>query len=379
MAKKFKIGIDARLYRRSSGGIGRYTHALLENLARIDPINNYFIFLTDEDLKEYKLKAKNFKAVRANYPHYSLQEQLGFLRQLNSYQLDLVHFTNFNHPIFYRRKFVATIHDMTMTLFPAPGKQKKAIDRFFYHLVLKNAINRAQRIIVDSRHTKKDLVRIIQAPKKKISVVYLGVDDNYHPDKDEGKIIYLANYYHLQKPYLLFVSQWRPHKGIENLVKAFEILDARFKNKDLRLVITGKPNPKFPKIEEGINRSPLRQRIITPGFVDEKDMVALYSNAAVFVFPSIYEGFGLNPLEAMACGTPVTASNISCIPEACGQAALYFDPYDPEDMALKIQTLLTNDKLRQEFISRGFKNLEKFSWQKMALETLEIYKSALEG
>ncbi|MBU2595872.1 glycosyltransferase family 4 protein, partial [Patescibacteria group bacterium] len=126
------------------------------------------------------------------------------------------------------------------------------------------------------------------------------------------------------------------------------------------------------------NGSPLRPRIITPGFVDEKDMVPLYSNAQAFVFPSTYEGFGLNPLEAMGCGTPVATSNISSIPEVCGNAALYFDPKDPEDVALKTYTLLTNGKLRQNLIARGFENLKRFSWQKMAKETLDIYSQTLE-
>lgn len=371
MANKYKIGLDARMYRRSTGGIGSYTHALLEYLSQIDRKNKYFVFLTDEDLKEYNLKAKNFTPVRAPYPHYSFSEQWGFLRLLNSYQLDLAHFTNFNHPIFYRRKFVVTIHDLTMTLFPAPGKQRQKILRFFYHAILKNGVKKSKKIIVDSQNTKQDLIKALKAKKEKIVVVYLGVDKKYQPHRDPLKKI--------TPPYLLFVSQWRPHKGIGNLVKAFEILDERFKMYDLKLVITGKPNPKFPKIEKCINDSPLRSRIITPGFVEEKDMASLYSNAAAFVFPSIYEGFGLNPLEAMACGTPVATSDISCIPEVAGSAALYFDPYDPEDIALKTHTLLKNLKLRQDLVSRGFENLKRFSWQKMAERTHRIYLGALKN
>lgn len=377
MPKKFKIGIDARMYRRSTGGIGRYIHGLLEYLAKIDQDNHYYVFLTDEDLKEYQLKAKNFTPVRAPFPHYSIKEQWGFLRLLNSYHLDLVHFTNFNHPVFYRRKYVITIHDMTMTLFPAPGKQTSFLARFFYHLVLKNGVKKSKKIMVDSKNTKTDLIKIQKTGGQKISVIHLGVDDNYQPNRDPEKIEGLKQKYKIFSPYLLFVSQWRPHKGIEKLVEAFEILYSRFKTQDLYLVITGKPNLNFKEIEERINSSPLRERIITPGFVDEEDMALLYSNAAAFVFPSTYEGFGLNPLEAMACGTPVATSDISCIPEVCGRAALYFDPYDPEDIALKTYTLLTNDKLRQKLVNRGFANLKRFSWQKMAAETLAVYKSVL--
>ena len=376
--QKFKIGIDARMYRRATGGIGRYIHGLLEALAKIDQYNHYYIFLTDDDLKEYALKAKNFKAVRAPFVHYSIKEQLNFLRLLNSYHLDIVHFTNFNHPIFYRGKFVITIHDMTMTILPAKGKQMSAISSFFYNLVFNNGARKSKKIITDSQNTKNDLKRILKIKDKKISVIHLGIDDNYFPDRDPQKLKELKTKYKITKPYLLFVSQWRPHKGINNLVKSFEILNDRFKITDLELVITGKPNPQFPEIEKRINHSPLRSRIITPGFVEENDMVPLYSNAEAFVFPSIYEGFGLNPLEAIACGAPVATSNKSSIPEFCGKAALYFDPYDPEDIALKTHTLLSNQKLRQDLINRGFENLKRFSWQKMAKETLGIYLQTLE-
>lgn len=376
--KKFRIGIDARMYRRSTGGIGRYIHGLLENLSKIDKKNKYFVFLTDEDLKEYQLEAKNFIPIRAPYKHYSFKEQIGFLRLLNSKHLDLVHFTNFNHPVLYHKKFVVTIHDMTMTLFPAPGRQTSKLSRFFYHLVLKNGTKKAEKIIAVSQNTKKDLIKTAQTAEK-ISVIYHGVDDNYRPDYNLEKKRKLKEKYKIEEPYILFVSQWRPHKGIDNLVKAFEILDKRFRTKDLKLVITGKPNPKFPKIEKRINRSKLRDRIITPGFIDEEDMVSLYSNAEAFVFPSIYEGFGLNPLEAMACGTAVATSQVSSIPEVSGNAALYFDPYDPEDIALKTHTLLTNQVLRQNLIKKGFENLKRFSWTKMAKQTLTIYLSVLKS
>jgi glycosyltransferase involved in cell wall biosynthesis len=377
--KKFKIGIDARMYRRSTGGIGRYIHGLLKALSKIDNFNRYYVFLTDDDLKEYTLKANNFIPIRAPYLHYSIKEQVGFLRLLNSYHLDLVHFTNFNHPIFYRKKFVLTIHDMTMTLFPAPGRQASPLSRFFYHTVLKNGVNESKEIIVDSSNTKRDLVKILKSPAEKISVIHLGVDDSYQPSQDLKKIEELKKKYNIREPYILFVSQWRPHKGIDNLVKSFEILDKRFRMKDLELVITGKPNPKFPEIEESINVSSLRDRIITPGFIDENDMVPLYSNASAFVFPSVYEGFGLNPLEAMACGTVVATSDISCMPEVCGKGALYFDPNDPEDIALKTHTLLTNNVLRQKLIEQGFENVKRFSWDKMALKTLKIYLAAIEN
>src|SRR4030042_4444597 len=188
MGKIYKIGIDARMYRRSTGGIGRYIHGLLEALAKIDQKNRYYVFLTDDDLKEYKLPAKNFKAVRAPSVHYTIPEQFNFLRLLNSYHLDLVHFTNFNHPIFYRGKFVISIHDMTMTVLPAHGKQMSAFSSFFYHLVFNNGAKKSAKIIADSQNTKNDLKRILKIKDKKISVVHLGIENNYQPDQNRQKL-----------------------------------------------------------------------------------------------------------------------------------------------------------------------------------------------
>lgn len=371
-----KIAIDARFYRNTTGGIGRYTRALLHELEKLDRDNQYTIYITPEDDAEYDLRAKNFQKVISPISHYSIAEQTKFLNILNRGKFDLVHFTNFNHPILYRGKFVITIHDLTLMLYPSFSAKRSFIKKWGLGITMKNAIKKAQKIIAISKATKKDLVKVLQADPAKIEVVYEGIDPQYNTRPIVYRLSSLAKY-KINKPYLLFISQWRPHKGILQLVEAFEILKKQFKIPH-QLVIVGKPNPDFPEIPKAISHSSFVKDIITPGFVDEEDLPELYRQAELFVFPSHYEGFGLPPLEAMACGTPVVASNVSCVPEILGKAAVYFDPYEPADIAKTVHTASTKEQKNKEImVKKGLEQARKYSWKKMAAETLEIYNNVL--
>ncbi len=372
-----KIGIDARMYRSSTGGIGVYSQNLIKNLAKIDKQNQYYIFLGDEDLEEYDLKQSNFHPIKANYAHYKLKEQFLFPKLLNKYNLDLVHFLNFNHPIIYQGKFIASIHDLTMVKAPSGKNQLSIFKRPFYKWVLGDAINSSSLISTISNQTKEDIIKFYNTKKDKIKVIPLSIDKGrYQPVKPEVGQKSLEKY-GINKPYLLFVSQLRPHKGIGYLLEAFKILKKEYQQDDLKLVLVGKDFGKFPKLTNQINKAKKEGDVIAPGFIENEDMAALYSMANCFVFPSLYEGFGLPPLEAMACRTPVAASNRSCIPEVLGKAALYFDPKDPALMASIINTLLINQKLADKLVKRGVKQVEKYSWQKTAQETLKLYQQVV--
>lgn len=368
-----KIGIDARFYRSSTAGIGRYTRGLLHNLAKIDQKNEYVIYITPEDNKEYDITAKNFKKVVIPIIHYSLSEQTKFLSILNKGNFDLVHFLNFNHPIFYRRSFITTIHDLTMLLYPVGRSQKSWIRKAAFRKVMKHACLKSNYVIAVSKNTKKDIIKYFHADPKKIKVIYEAYDDIYHNQYAKSKLVNFRKRYNLTSPYILFVSQWRPHKGLPELIKAFEILKEKYKTSH-QLVITGKPNKHFPEIGLAIRNSQFTEKMITPGFVPEADLPLFYNGATVFIFPSFYEGFGLGGLETMACGTPVASSNLSCMPEVFGQAAIYFNPHNIADMADKINTILTDKNLRRKIIAKGLTQAKKYSWRKMAYETLEIYK-----
>jgi glycosyltransferase involved in cell wall biosynthesis len=373
-----RIGIDARMFRSSTGGIGVYSQNLLRNLAKVDKKNKYFIFLGEEDLEEYDIKADNFKPIKVNIPHYWFREQLIFPRILEKYNLDLVHFLNFNHPILYPDKFVVSIHDLTMVKAPSGKNQLSIFKRPFYKWVLKDAVKSSQLINTISQQSREDIINYFGVDKDKVKVTHLSIDKKrYQPVKTE-KVVNSLDKYGIRKPYLLFVSQLRPHKGIDYLLEAFKLLKKEYRQKELKLILVGKDFGKFPKLSQKIRRAEERGDVIAPGFVENEDMAALYSGASVFVFPSLYEGFGLPPLEAMSCGTPVAASNRSCIPEVLGKAPLYFDPKDSAQMASIINTLLINQKLADKLVGRGFKQVDKYSWQKTAQKTLEIYKKAIQ-
>lgn len=369
-----KIAIDARFYRKSTGGIGRYTRALLRELVKIDHKNQYHIYLTKEDMREFNISSKNFFPKIVDITHYTFSEQTKLLKELNHGKFDLVHFSNFNHPLFYRGKFIITIHDLTLMLYPPTKKKHSLIKKVGLSLTMKNAVKKAQKIIAVSEATKNDIVKILGADPKKIEVIYEGVDQNYNNKLMANGQKLIADRYQIQKPYLLFVSQWRPHKGILQLIKAFEILKKHYKLKH-KLVIVGKANADFPEIPYAIRHTPYADDIITPGFIDEKDLPEIYRRADLYVFPSHYEGFGLGPLEAMACGTPVISSNTSCMPETLSDAALYFDPFDPLDISKKIYHTLYDKNLKSAIIEKGLDRVKKFSWLTMAKKTLKLYQN----
>ncbi|MBU0578080.1 glycosyltransferase family 4 protein [Patescibacteria group bacterium] len=368
-----KIGIDARMYGVTFTGIGRYSSELIKNLAKQDGEHEYVIFMRKEAFDSFEVPNKRFKKVLADFPHYSFGEQFGFLSIINKEKLDLMHFTHFNAPIFYSRPFVVTIHDLTLSFFPGK-KMTNWFQRLAYHIVVRNVTRKAKKIIAVSKNTKKDLIDALKIPSDKIEVIYNGVSFRFgdveptpHPD--------LMPKLGLQKPYFLYTGVWRDHKNIVGMIKAFDAF-----NKDVgsqyNLVITGPHNPTYHEIPDIIKELGVEGDVHLVGLVAEGDLLALYQGALAYVFPSFYEGFGLPPLEAMQCGTPVIASNTSATPEVCGEGnALFFDPYNLEDMQKAMRTVATDASVRQRLVNRGFERVKDFSWEKMTKNVLDIYNS----
>jgi len=366
------------MFSSSYTGIGRYTFELVTNLLEIDKINTYILFLNDKEFLDYDFKSNQVEKVFADARHYSLSEQTNFLQVLNKHNLDIMHFTHFNAPLLYNRPSVVTIHDLTLHFFPGK-KMKSFAHRLGYYLTIKNIVKKAKRIITVSNHTKKDLIEVLKVNQKKIDVIYEGVSKDFNHVTDEKSIQLTKEKYKITKPFLIYTGVWRDHKNVKGLIKAFNILKKQL-NQDLQLVITGKHDPIYaPEIFAITKELKLEPDIIFPGLVPEADLVNLMSSAEVFVFPSFYEGFGLPPLEAMQCQTPVAASNVSSMPEICGQNnAIFFDPYSPEDMAEKINQILKDPELRAKLVKNGLNHLQSFSWRKMAEATLATYKKANE-
>ncbi|MCX6807092.1 MAG: glycosyltransferase family 1 protein [Candidatus Berkelbacteria bacterium] len=355
---KFKVGIDARMLGYS--GVGRYVENLVKELLLIDKKNQYVLFVQEgQDISNYK----NCKIVEVNAPIYSTKEQTNFLRAINKENLDLMHFTHFNRPILYNQPSIVTIHDLTPLYFP--GKKRSSfIEQKAYRFVLKNALKKASKIIAVSNFTKNDLIKNFPFAKEKIQVIYEGVDSHFALISKQ-----------ISKPYLLYVGIWREHKNLLGLIKAFEKL--KISNLDLRFVIVGKPDPYYPEIPKAVESSKFKKDIILTGYVDDAKLAHLYQNATALVFPSFYEGFGLPGLEAMTLDCPVISSNATSLPEIYGEAAIYFDPHNINDMVDKILRLLNNEALRKELIEKGKKQVLKYSWTKTAKETLRLYNSLL--
>lgn len=370
-----RIGIDCRMYSSSFTGIGRYTHELVENIIRLNKKlknpHEIILFFNDPEYKNFnspalaKTPLTHTKKILVNAKHYSLKEQTHFLKKLNAAKLDLAYFPHFNVPILYRKPYILTIHDLTLNLFPG-RKMTKIHHRIAYHLTINNATKRAKKIIAVSNNTKKDIQKYLKTPASKIEVIYNGVSKNFRPLKSSKT----------NSPFLLYTGVWRNHKNLVNLIKAFQIIHTN--HPELNLVITGRPDPNYPEVKQTVKDLELQKSVVFPGLVPEKELLHLYNAAEIFVFPSLYEGFGMPPLEAMACGTPVACSNTSSMPEICGQKnALFFDPKDPDDIAKKITQLYKNKKLQQTLIKNGLKHVKNFSWEDMSRKIFKIMQDNL--
>ena len=368
-----RIGIDARFYGSIGKGLGRYTQKLIEHLEKIDSENQYFVFLRRENFEEYVPSRPNFQKVLADYQWYSFSEQFLFPKLLHSYKLDLMHFPHFNVPIFYFRKFVITIHDLILLHFPT--KHASTLSPSFYwlkflayRLVIWLALTRSQKIIAVSEFTKKDILSQYSVAKSKIVVTYEACEKNAFENLQMPAQI--LEKYGIMKPYLLYVGNAYPHKNLERLISAFaQVLTQK---KDLHLVLVGKQDYFYARLKAQVEKQKIAN-VIFPGFVADQDLSAVYEQALAYVFPSLYEGFGLPPLVAMEEGVPVVCSAATCLPEVLNQGAFFIDASEETAITKAILQVASDENLRKELISKGFEQVKKYSWDKMARETLEIY------
>lgn len=374
---KKRIGIDARFY--GAAGIGRYISSLLEELAA-NRTYEFFIFLNQQGFDQFEPRASNWHKILCDIPWYSWKEQLVMPFVFSRHNLDLLHVPHFNIPIFYSGKIVVTIHDLIINDFSTERtttliRPYYRFKRLVYSWLVKTSVARALRVIVPSKYTKKVVQQTYGTSESKIIVTYEGLSKHIHG----GHPLFSGT------PYLLFVGSMYPHKNLERLVEAFVTLrrNGTF-NGDL--VLAGKSDYFSQRLQTEVYVKYLdmtAQDIIFPISkyhrlpLQDDELAELYQNAVAFVFPSLSEGFGLPPLEAMGMRCPVVASNSTSIPEICGDAALYFDPLDVSDMTTKIYQVISDQALRSDLVEKGRKNIERFSWSKMAQETLKVYEDCL--
>ncbi len=374
MANPKRIGIDARIWRSSTGGIGRYARNLVNELARLDRENQYTVIITPEDKKEYSLEAPNFQPLVVDIAHYSYAEQIQLPRLLGAHHFDLVHFTQFNHPLMYRGKFVVTVHDLIMHLYPSGKQTKSLLHKLAYQWVM-NDTRRANAVIVPSVASKNDLVSMLGFPAAKIIVTPEGSESGFG-QASAAEINHVRAKYNLPARYLLYVSRWEHYKGLPILLKAFERLSRN--HPELGLVICGRPVVQSPQVTAQVHEAQARNPlVITPGFVSDEDLAPLYSGASAYVHPSWYEGFGIMILEAFAAGAPVVTSNTSSLPEVVGNAGLMVDPRNIDELTAAISTMLNDPAQANDFRKKGFDRVKQYSWEKMAEQTLGVYRHIL--
>lgn len=360
------IAIDARIINSSTG---RYVERLITHLQEVDTENNYTILVREKDFNFWTPTASNFTVTVADFDNYSIGEQLGFKRLLDSLKPDLVHFCMPQQPLGYTGKKVTTFHDLTLLKTYNSDKNwlvfhaKQKIGSFAF----KKSLTDNDHIIAVSEYTKKELLELTPVDPKKISVIYEASDvDNTTPKKVSLPF----------KKYILYVGQQSDYKNIKRLGDAHQLLKAKYP--DLGLVLAGKKNTAALTNERYFATLNYADIHFTD-FIPDEQLSWLYKNAAAYVFPSLMEGFGLPGLEAMSHKTPVVSSDATCLPEVYGKAAHYFNPNDTRDIARAIDDILSDSKLREKLVSNGQKQLSKYSWQKMAKETHAIYKKILKA
>jgi len=366
-----RILIDAR-FLGTGTGLSYYTENLIKNLAKLDDKNSYLIILENKYFDQFKPPAPNFKKIKINAPHYSLAEQTRLPSLIKKLKPDLVHFTNFNHPLLFRGLCVFTIQDLILSVVPLKVNFFK---KWMYKLTISSAVRKGKKIIVPSMNTKKDLQIILKVKSDKISIIYDGIV--FPPPETSLKKVNLEKELKIKKPYILYVGRFAPHKNLPRLLEAFHLLKNKY-NINHQLVLVGSKDKDYLSLKQKVVQLNLEDAVVFTGFLkDEKLFERLYREASLLVLPSLYEGFGLSVLDAMSRGVPIACSEISSLPEIAGKTAQFFNPQDPIDIAEKIDAVLNDNILREKLIREGLKQYKKFPWEKTAQETLLVYKDVI--
>lgn len=361
-----RIVIDAR---ESGTSTGRYVDKLVEYLHKLKPGHEIIILAKSPRLAFFEEIAPSFKRVRSDIKEFTFAEQLKLNRQIKKLSPDMVHFTMTQQPILYRRNKLTTIHDLTTARFDNPAKLKPVfkLKQLVYKFVIKSVVKHSRAIITPSKFVKADVAKFTGARPDKIAVTYEAADRITEKPQPLPRLD--------GKRFIMYVGRATPHKNLERLVEAFELLTKKYP--DLFLVLAGQSDTNYKRVGQLVTDKRLAHSVIFPGRVSEGELRWLYEHTAAYVFPSLSEGFGLPPLEAMIHGAPVVSSNATCLPEISGEAALYFNPYSAKDMAAKIDKLLSDTRARNRLISLGKSQAAKYSWRRMAEQTASIYEKML--
>lgn len=373
-----KIVIDARFLGPEGTGVGRYVQKLVENLEQIDQLNDYVILLRSQNFELYQPTTARFKKVLVEAHWFTFKEQMLLPKVLKEIKPDLVHFPQYNVPIFYRGQFVATVHDLIQDEFvtnPKANMISIIIKKMGYRLAISKAINSSDQIIVPSNTVKEKVVARFGIDNEKVSVTYEAADEKFFEWGEQvispARSKEILGKYGIKQPFIIYVGNSYPYKNLDRLLECLKMLP-----KNISLVNPCARSKSYDNLAGKVQALGLTDRVVLPGFVPDEDLAVLYHLAEVYVFPTLSEGFGIPVLEAMASKLPVVCSNIPILREVCGDNAIYFDPHDVQDIASKIAQTLNDKKLKERMIREGLERAKQFSWRKMAAQTLQVYQGS---
>ena len=364
-----KIGVNGRFLAAKRTGVQRAAYNLLKTLIEIDRTNRYFIFAGEDQLHKPEWAFPNVTVVPSGIREGAsirnhFWEQFTLPTLAKKYKVDVLHSPANIAPLFYSGKSIVHIHDLCFVVNP---QWYSFSFRTLYNLVIPRLAKKASKVTTNSNNSKNDLLQFFSLDASRVSLVYWAVDDIFFDQSDHKKE---ALNWHL-KDYILYVGSLEPRKNIRILVEAYEILRNKNPNIKTKLILIGGESPLFGDVRLQIKR--YKEDVIFQGFVDDKMLREFYRHASVVAYPSLYEGFGLPPLEAMASGVPVVTSTTSSMPEVVGDAALMINPQNVEELASSLSLVLNDENLRKELIRRGYEQVKKFSWYQAARKTLTIF------
>jgi glycosyltransferase involved in cell wall biosynthesis len=389
-----RIALDTR--RVADFGIGTYIRNLVIALAYVDQRNHYQLISTEQAAGEFSNLPPNFETAVFPRPRSKAAERGGLAQMrygwfLRNLEADLFHIPLNAVPLLMPKPYLVTIHDMSTLLFASQLGYGNRLRRFY----LRRGLIRADRVIAVSNATCRDVESVLGIPASRVRVVYNAPDPAFHapagttlaPVNGEGsdhrtnappEIQRVLDRYRIQHPFLLYVGRTNPHKNIPRLVEAFAVLRGEIQDhplyQDLRLLIIGDEISRHPALRHAVIQSRVEDSVRFLGFVPIDTLRTFYQAASAFVFPSLYEGFGLPPLEAMACGTPVVCSHVSSLPEVVGSAAEIVNPENVFDIARGMKEVLLDQNLRRTLVERGFEQARRFSWERTARQVLDAYE-----
>ncbi|MBM4252421.1 MAG: glycosyltransferase family 4 protein [Deltaproteobacteria bacterium] len=364
-----RIGINGRFLAAKRTGVQRAAYNLIKALVRVDHVNEYYLFTSADQATNPDWNFPNVKVIAANIREGEnfrnhLWEQFVLPRLAMRHQIDILHSPANLAPLLYRGKSIVHIHDLCFVVNP---QWFSFSFRTLYNFVIPRLARRAAKVITNSNNSRNDLLQFCNLPAERVSQVYWAVDDLFTSrDREDNQ----PTDWNLND-YILYVGSLEPRKNIGTLLEAYELMRSRYPDLKPKLVLIGGESPLFAEVRLKVKK--FKDDILFKGFVNDEMLRASYRHASIFVYPSLYEGFGLPPLEAMASGVPVVTTLTSSLPEVVGDAAMMVSPYNVEQLAETMANVLTKPELRRDMITKGKEQVRKFNWYRVARNTLAVY------